>query len=66
MDSYGPPPGFCFDRECLDEPIMDQAYLEEYNAVERVNEFVEYVKRQVFQCCIYFEFKKEKKLLVNM
>lgn len=43
---------------------MDQAYLEEYNAVERVNEFVEYVKRQVFQCCIYFELKK--KLLVNM
>ncbi|CAG9536717.1 unnamed protein product [Cercopithifilaria johnstoni] len=45
-DSYGPPPGFCFDRECLDEPIMDKDYLEEYNAIERVNKFVEYVKKQ--------------------
>ncbi|EJD75738.1 hypothetical protein, variant [Loa loa] len=45
-DSYGPPPGFCFDRECLDEPIMDEAYLEEYNAVQRVDEFIEDVKRQ--------------------
>ncbi|VBB25890.1 unnamed protein product [Acanthocheilonema viteae] len=46
-DSYGPPPGFCFDRECLDEPIMDQDYLEEYNAIQRVNKFVEYINRQV-------------------
>uniref|UniRef100_A0AAF5PKD7 Glycoside hydrolase family 38 central domain-containing protein n=1 Tax=Wuchereria bancrofti TaxID=6293 RepID=A0AAF5PKD7_WUCBA len=47
-DSYGPPQGFCFDRECLDEPIMDDAYLEEYNAAQRVEEFVKYVKRQAF------------------
>ncbi|KAK6112469.1 Glycosyl hydrolases 38 C-terminal domain family protein [Brugia pahangi] len=47
-DSYGPPQGFCFDRECLDEPIMDDAYLEEYNAAQRIDEFVKYVKRQAF------------------
>uniref|UniRef100_A0A0R3RLK0 Alpha-mann_mid domain-containing protein n=1 Tax=Elaeophora elaphi TaxID=1147741 RepID=A0A0R3RLK0_9BILA len=43
---YGPPPGFCFDRECLDEPIMDQDYLEEYNAVERLNQFVGDIYKQ--------------------
>ncbi|VDK73324.1 unnamed protein product [Litomosoides sigmodontis] len=45
-DSYGPPPGFCFDRECLDEPIMDQNYLEEYNALQRLDKFVEYINTQ--------------------
>ncbi|VDO35301.1 unnamed protein product [Onchocerca flexuosa] len=45
-DSYGPPPGFCFDHECLDEPIIDDPSSEEYNAVQRVNEFIAYVKKQ--------------------
>ncbi|KAM3728479.1 Lysosomal alpha-mannosidase [Dirofilaria immitis] len=45
-DSYGPPPGFCFDHECLDEPIIDDASSEEYNAVKRVKEFIAYVKKQ--------------------
>ncbi|VDN03063.1 unnamed protein product [Thelazia callipaeda] len=45
-DSYGPPPGFCFDGECLDEPIMDNNYLEEYNVDQRAEEFIAFAKEQ--------------------
>ena len=28
---YSPPPGFCFDVRCEDEPIKDDPSLEDYN-----------------------------------
>ena len=43
---YSPPPGFCFDDVCRDEPIMDDPTLERYNLVERSEKFVEYFQSQ--------------------
>jgi len=43
---YSPPPGFCFDLLCNDEPIKDDPDLEDYNVDKRVAEFVKYVKGQ--------------------
>uniref|UniRef100_A0A0N5ANJ3 Alpha-mannosidase n=1 Tax=Syphacia muris TaxID=451379 RepID=A0A0N5ANJ3_9BILA len=45
-DSYGPPPGFCFDALCNDEPIMDQKDMEEYNVDRKVQAFLSYVMSQ--------------------
>lgn len=39
---YGPPPGFCFDILCGDEPIIDDKKSFEYNVNRRVDEFLEY------------------------
>ena len=32
---YSPPPGFCFDLLCNDEPIKDDPDLEDYNVDKR-------------------------------
>ena len=34
---YSHPGGFCYDRKCGDEPIMDDVALEDYNVDERVS-----------------------------
>lgn len=41
---YSPPPGFCFDDVCRDEPIKDDPTLEDYNIDTRSNQFVDYFK----------------------
>ncbi|KAK0403102.1 hypothetical protein QR680_016716 [Steinernema hermaphroditum] len=46
QDNYGPPPGFCFDRFCGDDPIMDNEELEGYNVDQKVQMFVEHIKKQ--------------------
>uniref|UniRef100_A0A914C8W2 alpha-mannosidase n=1 Tax=Acrobeloides nanus TaxID=290746 RepID=A0A914C8W2_9BILA len=43
---YGPPPGFCYDALCNDEPIIDNIALEGYNIDERVDQFLKYVKEK--------------------
>ncbi len=43
---YQPPPGFCFDELCDDEPIMDDPTLEDYNVNERVDEFISYINQK--------------------
>ncbi|KAK0401146.1 hypothetical protein QR680_015614 [Steinernema hermaphroditum] len=43
---YSPPPGFCFDRVCVDDPIMDNKELEGYNVDEKVGRFVDYVQNE--------------------
>jgi lysosomal alpha-mannosidase len=45
-EHYMPPPGFCFDEGCDDQPIMDDRRLEGYNVDERVDAFIAYVKKQ--------------------
>ncbi|VDD91932.1 unnamed protein product [Enterobius vermicularis] len=45
-DSYGPPPGFCFDTMCKDEPIMDYKDMDGYNVDDKVDLFISYVKKQ--------------------
>ena len=42
--NYQAPPGFCFDQNCNDQPIMDDPRLEEYNLDERAKTFVTYFK----------------------
>ncbi|CAD6185194.1 unnamed protein product [Caenorhabditis auriculariae] len=46
QDNYGPPEGFCFDALCGDDPIMDNPKLEDYNVDEKVNAFVQHVRKQ--------------------
>lgn len=43
---YSPPPGFCFDTVCRDEPIKDDPTLEGYNIVDKATLLVNYFKSQ--------------------
>lgn len=36
-NTYSPPPGFCFDILCSDEPIVDDPMSPDYNVPERVS-----------------------------
>ncbi|XP_066147908.1 lysosomal alpha-mannosidase-like [Euwallacea fornicatus] len=42
-NTYGPPPGFCFDLLCTDEPFIDDKKSFEYNVDRKVDEFIEYL-----------------------
>ncbi|CAG9760144.1 unnamed protein product [Ceutorhynchus assimilis] len=42
-NTYSPPPGFCFDILCGDEPVIDDKKSFEYNVDRRVAEFVAYL-----------------------
>ncbi|KHJ99633.1 glycosyl hydrolase family 38 protein, partial [Oesophagostomum dentatum] len=46
QDNYGPPEGFCWDALCGDDPIMDDPDLEGYNVDQKINTFVNLVKKQ--------------------
>lgn len=35
-NNYGPPPGFCFDILCSDEPIIDDKWSPDYNVDRKV------------------------------
>lgn len=37
-NTYSPPPGFCFDILCTDEPIIDNKHSTEYNVDRRVSQ----------------------------
>ena len=41
---YSPPPGYCFDDVCRDDPIKDNPDLEDYNLVSKSLGFVNYFK----------------------
>ncbi|XP_031630105.1 lysosomal alpha-mannosidase-like [Contarinia nasturtii] len=43
---YAPPPGFCFDILCEDDPIVDDKNSPEYNVDEKVRDFLAYVDKQ--------------------
>ena len=45
-NQYSPPPGFCWDILCNDVPIVDNPESHSYNAEERIESFVSYVKHQ--------------------
>ncbi|XP_017786052.1 PREDICTED: lysosomal alpha-mannosidase isoform X1 [Nicrophorus vespilloides] len=47
-NTYSPPPGFCFDVLCDDEPIIDDKKSDDYNVPKRFKEFLDYVKEQRF------------------
>ena len=41
-NGYGPPPGFCFDQFCGDDPFMDDDTLEDYNVDLKVDQYINY------------------------
>ncbi|KAF5294473.1 hypothetical protein FQR65_LT01599 [Abscondita terminalis] len=43
-NTYSPPPGFCFDILCSDEPIIDDKKSPDYNVPKRVSDFLKYVE----------------------
>ena len=45
-NAYGPPPGFCWDLPCDDEPLVDRAEAAGYNIEARAAEFLEFVRAQ--------------------
>ncbi|XP_048002924.1 LOW QUALITY PROTEIN: lysosomal alpha-mannosidase-like [Leguminivora glycinivorella] len=45
-NTYSPPPGFCFDVLCDDEPIIDDVSSPMYNVDAKVYAFLEYVLTQ--------------------
>ena len=45
-NQYSPPPGFCWDILCNDEPLVDDPESHSYNLDRRLSSFVSYVKGQ--------------------
>ncbi|XP_017767636.1 PREDICTED: lysosomal alpha-mannosidase-like isoform X2 [Eufriesea mexicana] len=45
-NTYSPPPGFCYDVLCNDEPIIDDPDSPDYNVDERIHAFMQYVVDQ--------------------
>ncbi|XP_071865397.1 lysosomal alpha-mannosidase II isoform X2 [Bombus fervidus] len=45
-NTYSPPPGFCYDILCNDEPIIDDPDSPDYNVKERIDIFLQYVAHQ--------------------
>ncbi|XP_068627375.1 lysosomal alpha-mannosidase-like [Battus philenor] len=43
FNTYSPPPGFCFDVLCDDEPIVDDPDSPMFNVDQKVDKFLEYV-----------------------
>ena len=43
---YAPPPGFCWDLICNDEPLVDDLDSHSYNLDKRIHDFIDYVKIQ--------------------
>lgn len=59
-NTYSPPPGFCFDILCNDEPIIDNKHSTEYNVDRRVSPEI----YKLFEC-ISFGGKYRKKMFAN-
>lgn len=51
---YSPPPGFCFDILCNDEPIIDDKYSADYNVDRRVR-YINCMKSSPYlsYCCLF-------------
>ncbi|XP_011872614.1 PREDICTED: lysosomal alpha-mannosidase isoform X2 [Vollenhovia emeryi] len=45
-NTYSPPPGFCFDVLCADEPMVDDLDSPDYNIDKRVELFLAYAQKQ--------------------
>ncbi|CAG4980624.1 unnamed protein product [Parnassius apollo] len=45
-NTYSPPPGFCFDVLCDDEPIIDDPDSPIFNVDQRIDKFLDYVTEQ--------------------
>lgn len=45
--NYAPPPGYCFDALCKDEPVITSPKLQGFNIEAKVNGLIDFVKTQV-------------------
>ena len=45
-NQYSPPPGFCWDILCNDEPLVDDPESHSFNLDRRISDFITYVKGQ--------------------
>ncbi|XP_059613211.1 lysosomal alpha-mannosidase isoform X2 [Phlebotomus argentipes] len=48
-NNYGPPPGFCFDILCSDEPMIDDPRSRDYNIDRKLREFAVYLDKMRFR-----------------
>ena len=46
FNEYGPPPGYCWDLPCNDDPIIDAQYAFDNNIDKRAEDFVQFVTEQ--------------------
>ncbi|XP_015121082.1 lysosomal alpha-mannosidase isoform X2 [Diachasma alloeum] len=46
FNNYSPPPGFCFDILCQDEPLIDDPKSPDYNIKSKLKSFYDYVLEQ--------------------
>ncbi|KAG5331257.1 MA2B1 mannosidase, partial [Acromyrmex charruanus] len=46
FNTYSPPPGFCFDILCNDEPMIDDPDSPDYNIDRRIDDFLRYAVTQ--------------------
>ncbi|XP_071568794.1 lysosomal alpha-mannosidase-like isoform X1 [Temnothorax nylanderi] len=46
FNTYSPPPGFCFDVLCADEPMVDDPDSPDYNIDSRIDDFLRYAVTQ--------------------
>ncbi|CAH1405830.1 unnamed protein product [Nezara viridula] len=58
-NTYSPPPGFCFDINCDDEPIIDNKESPDYNAEERTRDFLKIMEN-------YTKAYRTENILVTM
>ncbi|XP_072745213.1 lysosomal alpha-mannosidase isoform X1 [Anoplolepis gracilipes] len=45
-NTYSPPPGFCFDVLCADEPMIDDPDSPDYNIDRKIDDFLKYAVTQ--------------------
>ncbi|KAM0728650.1 Lysosomal alpha-mannosidase [Formica fusca] len=45
-NTYSPPPGFCFDVLCADEPMIDDPDSPDYNIDKKIDDFLRYAVEQ--------------------
>jgi lysosomal alpha-mannosidase len=50
FNNYGPPPGFCFDILCADEPFIDNKHSPDYNVDSKVRPFSLHFRSQIKIC----------------
>ena len=48
-NGYNPPPGFCYDQFCVDNPVQDDPRLFDMNVKESVDKFVQVTCKQASQ-----------------
>lgn len=56
-NTYQPPPGFCFDFLCADEPIVDDVESPEYNVPRRVRLFSFRKNKLYYSVKLFFSFQ---------